>query len=80
VEVAFDSLFDDAPMLANPGEYRTMMYEAFWEGKMPKPPKPGQSEKAKPRSAGPIPRSVKAEFEAERERILALQAAKQAGE
>jgi hypothetical protein len=81
VEIAYDALMDIAPMLANPSEYRTMMYEAFWEGKEPKPRKPGQGEKpATPRSSGPPPRSAMAELEAERRRILALQAAKQVPE
>ncbi len=58
-------------MLANPAEFHTMMYKAFWLGEMPKP-KPGQKS-GKPSGQAPPNAAVQA-FEAERKRIMALQA------
>lgn len=62
-------LLDDAPALANPMEYKKMLYDAFWLGEMPgKPNKDGTVTK-------PVPKAVLAELEAERARIKALQEA-----
>jgi hypothetical protein len=83
IESAWSAILDDAPLLASPSEYRTMMYEAFWEGKTPKPrpqPKGKRGEKAPPQvpraSRGPS-RSAIAELQAEAARIQAMQAEKQ---
>jgi hypothetical protein len=71
-DVAWSALFDDAPALANPSEYRSMMYEAFWNGNMPKPKANGDGAVSKP-----VPRSALAELEAERARIKELQTSRE---
>jgi len=35
VEFAWTEIVSEAPIMANPGEYRTMMYELFWHGNAP---------------------------------------------
>lgn len=87
MEIAYSNLIGDAPMLANPGEYRTMMYQAFWEGKAPKPVKPAprgrggrSSPPEPPRPSRAPPRHVIAELQAEAARIQELQAARRAAE
>jgi hypothetical protein len=35
VEFAWTEIVSEAPIMANPGEYRTLMYEVFWHGNTP---------------------------------------------
>jgi hypothetical protein len=79
VEAAWSAILDDAPMLASPSEYRTMMYKAFWKGEMPKArPQKGQKGAAPmPKASSGPSRSALAELQAEAQRIQAMQAEKQ---
>ena len=82
-DAAWSALLDDIPMMANPVEYRTMMYEAFWEGKSPRPKAPTHSRSKggastpppMPQASGP-PRHAVAALEREMEMIRAIQAEK----
>lgn len=82
-DIAWSAIFDESPALANPGEFRRMMYEAFWEGKAPTPPpKSGRSGARsgpqEPPTPSSPPRHAINALEAERKRILAIQAERQA--
>ncbi len=37
MDVAWAAVMENAPMMADMGKYRTMMYEIFWLGKNPSP-------------------------------------------
>lgn len=87
VAAAWSSVLDDAPLLANPSEYRTMMYEAFWEGKQPKS-RPQSGQRGKRGSTGPPSppapsrgpsKAALRELQAEAQRIQAMQAANKPG-
>jgi hypothetical protein len=67
-------------MLANPSEYRTMMYDAFFHGKQPQPKpennrRPGS--KAPPR-ARPVPKHALNELAAAAQQLKEIQEARAA--
>lgn len=55
MDVAWSELVNGAPMMANPSEYHTMMFEMFWHGNMPKERNDSSGKKA---SAKAVPKKA----------------------
>ena len=68
MDIAWAELVASTPTMANPGEYHTTMFEAFWNGNFPTK---RADAKGKTSSAKAIPRAALAELEAEMEAAMA---------
>jgi len=55
VDFAWNELVSNAPMMANPAEYHTMMYELFWNGNAPQQ---RTTADGKPGSAKTVPKKA----------------------